>query len=441
MAGGVSEDAALAVAGGGAAGLFAALIAARQGLAVTVYERLPRPGQKILASGGGRCNLCNLSPLKEWLERFPTEKARFMRHSMHALESGDLRRFLREIGLDTVCPDGWRVFPQTQNSREVLDALLGACRKAGVKILTESPLTGVELSGNRVSAVLCGSGRHECGALLLACGGCSMPELGSDGSGWDIASKLGHEIVRPVPALVPLVTREKWVANYAGISLPGVAVSVYIDGKKRDTQRGDLLFTHKGISGPVILDISGEVAAARAQGQSVSLAVNFLPEISNWKQQMQNWRRECGSQRLGELLARQLPGRLAERFLEISGITPQTTAATLGASEAKELLNLLEGVIFNISSTEGFAKAYLTRGGVNLDEVNAKTMQSRKVGGLFLAGEMLDVDGPCGGYNLHWAFASGRTAALASAQMLQGDAMAKGATRPKPAPTVTRTPG
>lgn len=403
------DETGVVVAGAGPAGLMAALTAAEAGLPVIVLERLARPGQKLLATGGGRCNFCNLSPLPDFLKQFPEKTARFIRSSIYAFDSAALRRFFHHLGVESYSPDGWRVYPKSENARDILEALMGACRKAGVKFFYNREVTGLRLCNGAICGLDSARKAIQCQKLVLACGGMCRPELGSDGSGFELARSVGHTIVQPVPALVPLLCNDKVLANLAGLSLKNVVVSLLVDKKKVAQRAGDFLFTHKGVSGPAVLDLAGEVAAAHAQGRAVALTVALATQIKDWRRQLQEWRQQRGGSRVESLLAGFVPGRLARRVLEASGAAEDLNVSSLTAEHEHKLLTLLEAFPLTIKGTEGFAAAMTCRGGVALEEVNPKTLESRKCRGLYFAGEILNVDGPCGGYNLQWAFSSART--------------------------------
>lgn len=400
------------VVGAGPAGLMAALTAAATGQSVIVLERMAKPGLKLLATGGGRCNFCNLSPLPEFLQQFPPRAARFIRTGIYALDSAAIRRFFHKFGVESYSPDGWRVYPKSEFARDTLQALLDACRQAGVRIFCGREVTGVRVNNGAICGVDCARKPICCRHIVLACGGMSRPELGSDGSGFDLARALGHTIVQPVPALTPLLCHDRLVANLAGISLKNVRVSLLVEKRKVAERLGDLLFTHKGVSGPAILDLSGDVAAARAQGRAVILEVALVPQIKDWRAQFQEWRQQRGGSRLESLLGGFLPARLARRVLEASGAGEDQNISSLTAEHEHKLLGLLDAYPLHIRGTEGFSAAMTCRGGVALDEVSPKTMESRKCKGLYFAGEILDIDGPCGGYNLQWAFSSGHNVRL-----------------------------
>lgn len=401
------DEADVVVAGAGPAGLMAALTAAQAGRSVVVLERQAKPGLKLLATGGGRCNFCNLSPLPEFLAQFPDKCARFIRPSLYAFDSAALRRFFHQQGVESYSPDGWRVYPHSEFARDILEGLLGACRKAGVRIFCGREVTGLRISGGAICGLDSARKAIKCQKLVLACGGMCRPDLGSDGSGFELARTLGHTVVHPVPALVPLLSHDKLVANLAGISLKHVRVSLFVEKKKIAERTGDLLFTHKGLSGPAVLDLSGDAAAAIAQNKPVALAITLVTQIKDWKRQIQEWRQQRGGNKVEALLSGLLPGRLARRILEASGAAEDQNVSSLTAEHEHKLEMLLDAFPVTVKGTEGFGAAMTCRGGVALEEVNPKTLESRKCKGLFFAGEILNVDGPCGGYNLQWAFSSG----------------------------------
>ncbi len=412
------------VVGAGPAGLMAALAAARAGRRVEVLEQLDRPGLKLLATGGGRCNLTCAEAAEALMARFGRQ-GRFMAPALALLDPQRLRERLAELGVPTVVDEHNRVYPASQAAGTVLSALLDAGRDQGVQLRTGVAVEGLWIEASRLRGLQTRTGRLEAPRVVLATGGQSYPELGGTGGGYSLAEQAGHTLVPPTPALVGLVTVESWPARCAGVSLQGVRVWIDRRGQAKAGLVGDVLFTHRGLSGPAILDLSGDVAGLLARGGPVPLRLDLtepdrgepanLPSPQRWQQRLARWRQRQGTSSLRNLLARHLPRALAHLLCELAGLDAQTRAAELPADARDALVGLLTALPLTVSATEGFGRAMVTRGGVSLRDVDPHTLQSRRLAGLSLAGELLDLDGPSGGYNLHWAFASGSLAGQAAA--------------------------
>ncbi len=409
----VKQDYDLVVAGGGPSGLMAALAAAERGLRVLVAEQMPRPGLKLLVSGGGRCNLSHAAPREKIMEEFGRQ-GRFMAAALERLDPEGLRRFFRSLGVDTVVrPDGC-VFPRADSSSVVLEALLGRAAKAGVRIMSPARAAAILPAGGRVSGVRLADGSElRCRAVVLATGGRSYPGLGGSGGGYALAAALGHQIVEPLPALVPLITQEDWPGSLAGVSLTEAIISLPGRGSGRAERYGGVLFTHDGLSGPAALDLSGEVSSRLARVKPVRLELDFTPGMDRafWECRLEEWRQHSGGSRISSLLRDYLPHALAGRLCLNCGIDPETaTAGRLRREQAALLPLALCSTELTVTATAGFEKAMLTRGGVSLKEIDPATLESRLIKNLHFSGELLDLDGPCGGYNLQWAFSSGALA-------------------------------
>lgn len=396
------------VVGAGAAGLMAAIFAGRAGARVTVVDGARRIGAKILISGGGRCNVTHEKVSADDFNGNRNTVARILR----TFTVDETILFFEDLGVRLKREETGKLFPVTDRANTVLDALLGAARDAGVEIM----------SGTRVESIRTGppftletsSEPIEGARVVLATGGQSVPKTGSDGHGFAIARSLGHSVTETFPALVPLVVDEPhWVRELSGTS-SGVELSVRSGtGKVLIRQRGAMLMTHFGISGPVVLDISRHWIAARKKDPGVSLVANFLPGDS--AQDVENRLLDVGRRHPHGTVASVLRGAIPERIL---GVLADSTPLGRLAREARRVVaRSLTELPIPVSRDRGFEYAEVTAGGVPLAEIDPAKMASRRCPGLFLCGEILDVDGRIGGFNFQWAWTSGRLAGLNCADL------------------------
>jgi predicted Rossmann fold flavoprotein len=405
------------VVGGGASGLMAALQAAEQGASVQVVEQMRRPGLKLLASGGGHCNFTRVAPDAVIMQAFGPH-GRFMAPALAAMGPSDIRAFFRGRGLDSVAdPDGC-VFPADRSARSVLGVLLRALARHGVPVLTKTTAEGLTSAGKELLGIATPGGKPlTARAVVLAAGGRSHAELGGNGGGYALAVEAGHRVSPPVPGLVPLVTEEPWPRALAGVSLPDCRLTLMVKGRRTIETRGPLLFTHRGVSGPAALDISGSTASLLGGREPVvlGLRVRADDDEKTWTQRLRDWRDAAGGRRMASLLHEYVPAAVAEALMAAAGVSADRTASRLTREETRALTDALAGTALHVADTEGFDHAMVTRGGVALREVRPESLESRLVHGLFFAGEILDLDGPCGGFNLQWAFSSGVVAGRAAA--------------------------
>ena len=430
----------VAVVGAGPAGLMAAIAAAEAGRRVGVFEQLQRPGAKLLASGGGRCNLTNTLPREKFMARFGRQ-GRFMQPALAEFDSRALRRFLDGLGVTTDAPDGLHVYPVSNSALAVQKALWRRARELGAEVRLGVHVTGLWLQGAAVGArhaspeevpTACGrgmprpyvsvlrgletsGGRMAATHVILATGGRGYPPLGGSASGYGLAREAGHTIIEPTPALVPLVVKEPWVRRCAGASLEAARIWIDLPGESREGLMGAVLFTHTGLSGPAVLDLSGDVAALLARHKAVPLCVDLAPGITadEWRRRFEKWRTAEPRKTIVSLLDRHLPKSLAAMLAERAEIVPALRSGHMTVRSRDRLTQLLTALPLTVTGTEGWDRAMVTRGGVNLKEVDPRTLRSKRLAGLALAGEVLDLDGPSGGFNLQWAFASGYLAGKA----------------------------
>lgn len=398
----------IVVVGGGAAGLLAAIAAAERGSAVRLLERTPDGGRKILISGGGRCNVLpsTLAP-----DRFVTDSPRHLLRGM--LRSWPLGSqhayFERELGLPLVLEaDTGKWFPASNRARDVRDALVTRARSLGVDFTFDTIVTNVRPSGDGWRLEVEG-GELRAGAVVLATGGLSVRKTGSDGLGLRVAAALGHCVHETFPALTPLTAAGGPHAHLSGVS---VFVRLRARSAGRTTESsGGFLFTHRGYSGPAVLDLSHIVARRRPAEDPARLHVRWAElEASAWHRELAG-----GHAQVVSAVARHVPARLAAQLLFESGVPTGRQVSELRKQERLRLIERLVACPLPVTGDEGYAKAEVTGGGVSLDEVDARTLESRRHRGLFLCGEMLDAFGPIGGHNFAWAWATGRLAGIGAA--------------------------
>jgi len=402
------------VVGAGAAGLIAAAEAAGRSRRTLLLEKNRRPGVKILMSGGTRCNLTHATD-KWGIIRAYGDQGSFLHSALAALSPADLVQLIESEGVPTKVEESGKVFPVSNHAADVLRALMNRLHRSGAELALAEPVSAVErlASGFRVITT---SRQVEATSLIITVGGQSYPGSGTTGDGYAWAAQLGHTIIPPRPALVPLVTSDAWVRALSGVTIPDVAVRLELRNVQPSTlldqRRGSLLFTHFGLSGPVVLDISRSYTAL-ADPAGATLVCDFLPDMAADKlsEQLRQAAATDGKRHiaatLGSVLGERLPRRLVESLLTNAGVRADLRGAELSKSLRGALVTALKAAPIAITSTRGFAKAEVTAGGVALGEIDSRTMQSKLAAGLYFAGEVLDLDGPIGGYNFQAAFSTG----------------------------------
>jgi len=395
------------VVGGGPAGLMAAGQAAGLGAEAVLLEKMDRPGRKLALTGQGRCNLTNVAPPDEFLTHF---NGRFLRQAFHRFSAPDLIAFFQSLGVQTVTERGGRVFPAGEDAQEVVDALAGWAERQGVALRTEARAGQLLVKEGRVTGVqTAGGARLHAGAVIVATGGASYPGTGSTGDGYRLAQAVGHTIVPIRPALVPLTTAGGVASRLQGLSLRNVNVSVWVEGKRQAEAFGEMLFTHFGVSGPIILTLSKGVVDAVGQRQKVVLSIDLKPALDEEKLDARLLRdlNAHGRRQFHTLLKELLPKTLIPVCSQLTGIPPDKPAHQITAQERGRLRQWLKDFRLDVSGHLPLAAAIVTAGGVDTREVDPHTMASRLVKGLYFAGEVLDVDADTGGYNLQAAFSTG----------------------------------
>lgn len=383
----------MAIVGAGAAGLMAAVAAINRGEKVEIFEKMDQPGIKLGLAGGGRCNISNTGDLLAGLH-----DTRFLRPALASMDTRRLRQVLANLGVKTKVDEQGRVYPRELSGRELTEHLHAWLRHRGARFHFRSPLTGIDTKAGKLTALNIGDRKVYCSRAILACGGNTYPKTGSDGRATAILQEAGHTIIPLLPALTPIKTREDWPTKLKGISLVA-AVAVLAGGKALDRVQGNILFTHFGLSGPAILDISYAAAQALHRGQRAELSLDLLPLLT--PEAIQAKLLAQRQKTLANALTSLLPQQLAQAVGSsqyIKGLAPSTLAKIAGA---------LKDTRLEIVDTLGKNHAMVCQGGVSLREVNPRTMESRLIEGLFIAGEILDYHGRTGGFNLHTAFATG----------------------------------
>jgi predicted Rossmann fold flavoprotein len=402
------------VVGGGAAGLFAAIAAAEGGCSVVLLERNAKAGVKILASGGGRCNLTTTRSGSDLLKSYPNHQQRFLKSALKALNPSKLRDWFESRGVPTVIEDWEKVFPVAGRARVVLDALLKEVVRLNVEVRAASRVRSIlPLPEDRLSVVT-ESGSLLAHSVILAAGGESYPKAGTTGDGVSLCEALGHRSTRRVPALVGL-TLQFPASELAGITIDKVVMHSRPRGRRVSTTDRPLLFTHIGLSGPGPMNLSGDFAS---EGGGI-LEVDFAPKwtFAELDAAFIDVAKEHPNQSLLESIPPQLPLRLKEWLLKRAEAPASVPMQALKREHRRALVSTLKACEFSVSGTQGFDRAEVTRGGIELSEVCPRTMKSRLCKGVFLCGELLDIDCPIGGFNFQAAFATGLLAGLGAAAL------------------------
>lgn len=398
----------LIVVGSGAAGMMAAIVAARRGNRVLLLEKLSRPGAKLKATGGGRCNLTNTLDNETFMARFGRE-GRFMTQALNAFDHNALIRFFDGIGVKSHAPDGYRVFPVTHNAETILSALEKELARLGVEVRCNQKVIEIEHDGRAVTGIETETDRFAAQNIVLATGGLGYPQLGAEGDGYGIAENLGHTVTELYPAMMPLKTKENWVQHCRADTIPKATIRVDLKKAKKLRATGDLIFTKTGIRGPAVLDFAREVTPLLEKYGEVPLLVNMTRGMSedDLLKHFKTVQAEQPEATTVALIKTLLPETLALQLCALAHADPATKFNKLEGRIRADLLRILAWTPLTVTGHDGFKMAMITRGGIPLKEIDPLTMESRKIKGLYFCGEIMNLDGPCGGYNLQWSFASG----------------------------------
>jgi predicted Rossmann fold flavoprotein len=433
------------VIGGGAAGLMAGITAARQGASVVVLERMKEPGKKMMITGKGRCNITNACPMEEFIPNLPGN-GKFLFSALQQFTNDDLLRFFQEQGLETVTERGGRVFPATGKAKDVIAVLLSALQKVGGRLVTGAQATGFTVKPGQVTGIryrtVENDGRRDgqdfrsqtkgkmklgpehtldAGAVIVCTGGASYPGTGSDGNFVPVLEMLGLSIEPLLPALVPLQPEEGFTEDLEGLQLKNVEASVLADGKVVAKEFGELQFIRGGIAGPICLTMSRKVARLQHYNQpELELSIDLKPALSDEKLEARLIRdfQEFSKLRLAEVVRKLLPQPLVEPVLDTAFLDGKKQVSQVSKEERLALVQAVKHFTIPLMGTRPLAEAIVTAGGVALKEIDPKTMKAKRIAGLYFAGEVMDVDGYTGGFNLQAAFSSGYVAGLHAAKQV-----------------------
>ena len=403
------------VIGGGAAGLMAAVIAGREGAKVTLLEKMNYVGKKMGITGKGRCNITNACDMSEFIKNTPGN-GKFLYGAYERFTNEDLLQLLHDAGLETKVERGGRVFPASDSALDVRNTFMKRMKHYGVDVRLEEPVKKILVDDGTVTGVVTDKETYHADAVVIATGGKSYPATGSTGDGYILASQVGHTITDIRPSLVPIVTEESWVKDLMGLSLRNVELSVIAKNKVQATMFGEMMFTHFGITGPIVLSLSHTVGKLMRKKNigTIGLDINLKPALSpeTLDKRLQKDFDLYSKKQLINGMKDLLPSRLIPLIIELAGIDPQKPINQISKEERQQIGYMLQHMPLTVKGLRPVEEAIVTAGGISLKEFNPKTMESKLVKGLYGAGEVLDIDAFTGGYNLQAAFSTGYVAAM-----------------------------
>lgn len=403
------------IIGGGAAGLMAAVIAGREGAQVTLLEKMNYLGKKMGITGKGRCNVTNAAPMSEFIKNTPGN-GKFLYGAYERFSNQDLLQLLNEAGLETKVERGGRVFPASDSALDVRNTFMKLLKSYGVDVHLDEGAQEIIVEDGKVAAVKTKNETYPADAVLIATGGKSYPATGSTGDGYNLANKLGHKVTEIRPSLVPIVTEEVWVKDLMGLSLRNVELSVVAKNKVQAKMFGEMMFTHFGITGPIVLSLSHTVGKLMRKKNigTIGLDINLKPALSVEKldKRIQKDFELYSKKQLINGLKDLLPQRLIPLVIQLAGLDPHKPINQISKAERDSLVYIIQHLPLTVKGLRPVEEAIVTAGGLSLKEFNPKTMESKLVPGLYGAGEVLDIDAFTGGYNLQAAFSTGYVAAM-----------------------------
>jgi len=396
------------IIGAGPAGLMTASKCAKSGQKVVILERMDSSCIKLKLTGKGRCNVTNSADIKDFITHFG-KGGRFLKHAFSQFFNSDLIKYFEKLGVQFKLERGGRYFPKSDSAFDIANVLIEDVESKNVSILKNSEVVSVKKIDKKFKIKIKNGKMFEASKVVITCGGKSYPKTGSSGGGYKLAESLGHKIIEPIPSLTPLITKGPDAKNLKGLSLKNVKASLYSDSKKIEEEFGEMLFTDFGLSGPIILSLSKFAVPLLNNKKKIAISIDLKPAL-DFKKLDERLKREIdkgGKKYFKSLLKNLLPAKLIPVFIEKLGISEDKRLNQINSEERKRLKMLLKDFKFEVSGYKSFDQAIVTSGGVDLREVNPRTMESKIVSGLYFAGEVLDLDANTGGFNLQAAFSTG----------------------------------
>ncbi len=397
----------IVIIGGGASGLIAGAESAKLGNDVIIAEKMPRPARKVMITGKGRCNVTNACfDLDELISNVPTN-ARFLYSAFSAFMPYDTIALIEEMGVPTKIERGNRVFPVSDKAVNIVDALVKNAVDSGAKII-QGTAESFELEGNTIKAVLLDSGeRIECDSVAICTGGKSYPATGTTGDGYKLAQSVGHTIVKPEPSLIPMICSNNFIPKLQGLALKNVSLKAYDGDRLVYEDFGEMLFTHYGISGPIVLSASAHMKNPREHSYKIVIDLKPALDEKTLDKRIQRDFAENNNKDFINSLSKLLPHKIIPVIVGLSGILPSEKCNQITKQQRMNLVHLLKNFTLNVTDYRPIEEAIVTSGGVNVKEINPKTMKSKIISNLYFAGEVIDVDAYTGGFNLQIAFSTG----------------------------------
>jgi len=397
------------IIGAGPAGMMAAIRASERNKKILLVERNSSLGKKLLKSGKGRCNLTNSCEIEDFIEKFSRSRD-FLRNAFAKFFNAELIAFFEDAKVKLKVERGGQVFPKSDRSGDILNALTSRLKQKNIKILLSERVREIIAGDRKIEGVITYSGRRFLTAhVVTSTGGISYPGTGSTGDGYRIARKLGHKIIPLKPSLVPILIKERFIRDWQGVSLRNVCLRVFAGGKKINERFGEMLFTHFGLSGPLAIDISADIHDALKLKNEVSVSINFQPDLDYKKLNARLLREFQDSPKkiIKNIFKNLMPQGIIKRFLQYCAVDENKKVNQIASDERERLIRGLFGLRLTVTGVMPAKDGVVTRGGISTKEINPKTMESRLVNGLFFAGEIIDIDAKTGGYNMQAAFSTG----------------------------------
>ena len=401
------------VVGGGAAGMFAAYFAAQNGHTVTLLEKNEKLGKKIYITGKGRCNITNSSDIDVLFQNVVSNR-KFLYSAFYACDNQQVMSFFENHGLKIKVERGNRVFPVSDHSSDVIQTLAKVLKQAGVHVMLHTQVNHLVVENEKIAGVLLkDSTKMEADAVILATGGLSYPSTGSTGDGHRFARETGHKLVTCTPSLVPFECKEMWIKKLQGLSLKNTAITIWNGKKKLYEDFGEMLFTHFGVSGPMILSASGSIPAKQLQNE-LQLVMDLKPALTEEQLDKRVLRdfEENINKSFKNVVGKLLPSKLVPVIIDLCGISEEKKVNEISREERRHFVHLMKHLPCTITGVRGWNEAIITKGGVSVKDINPSTMESKIISGLFMCGELLDLDALTGGYNLQIAWSTGYLAGM-----------------------------